>query len=179
MKRNRLIWFFSLLFCCTLLAAQKVTVEGTVTGFPDSEVLMGASVSVKGTTQGTITDLDGKYSLSVASDATLVFSYLGYETKEVAVKNRSLINVSLKADAQDLEEVVVVGTILKKSDLTGAVSSVSAKVLEEKPVTNINQALQGRVAGVFISNAAKPGVMTQRLKSVVLILLTEVLTLSM
>ena len=121
MKRNRLIWFFSLLFCCTLLAAQKVTVEGTVTGFPDSEVLMGASVSVKGTTQGTITDLDGKYSLSVASDATLVFSYLGYETKEVAVKNRSLINVSLKADAQDLEEVVVVGTILKKSDLTGAV----------------------------------------------------------
>ena len=157
MKRNRLIWFFSLLFCCTLLAAQKVTVEGTVTGFPDSEVLMGASVSVKGTTQGTITDLDGKYSLSVASDATLVFSYLGYETKEVAVKNRSLINVSLKADAQDLEEVVVVGTILKKSDLTGAVSSVSAKVLEEKPVTNINQALQGRVAGVFISNAAKPG----------------------
>lgn len=157
MKRNRLIWFFSLLFCCTLLAAQKVTVEGTVTGFPDSEVLMGASVSVKGTTQGTITDLDGKYSFSVASDATLVFSYLGYETKEVAVKNRSLINVSLKADAQDLEEVVVVGTILKKSDLTGAVSSVSAKVLEEKPVTNINQALQGRVAGVFISNAAKPG----------------------
>ena len=157
MKRNRLIWFFSLLFCCTLLAAQKVTVEGTVTGFPDSEVLMGASVSVKGTTQGTITDLDGKYSLSVAADATLVFSYLGYETKEVAVKNRSLINVSLKADAQDLEEVVVVGTILKKSDLTGAVSSVSAKVLEEKPVTNINQALQGRVAGVFISNAAKPG----------------------
>ena len=157
MKRNRLIWFFSLLFCCTLLAAQKVTVEGTVTGFPDSEVLMGASVSVKGTTQGTITDLDGKYSFSVASDATLVFSYLGYETKEVAVKDRSLINVSLKADAQDLEEVVVVGTILKKSDLTGAVSSVSAKVLEEKPVTNINQALQGRVAGVFISNAAKPG----------------------
>ena len=157
MKRNRLIWFFSLLFCCTLLAAQKVTVEGTVTGFPDSEVLMGASVSVKGTTQGTITDLDGKYSFSVASDATLVFSYLGYETKEVAVKDRSLINVSLKADAQDLEEVVVVGTHLKKSDLTGAVSSVSAKVLEEKPVTNINQALQGRVAGVFISNAAKPG----------------------
>ena len=93
----------------------------------------------------------------MASGTTLVFSYLGYETKEVAVKNRSLINVSLKADAQDLEEVVVVGTILKKSDLTGAVSSVSAKVLEEKPVTNINQALQGRVAGVFISNAAKPG----------------------
>ena len=106
---------------------------------------------------GTVTDIDGKYSLSVPSDAILVFSYLGYETEEVAVRNRSLINVSLKTSSQDLEEVVVVGTILKKSDLTGAVSSVSAKVLEEKPVTSINQALQGRVAGVLISNAAKPG----------------------
>ncbi|KAA3702277.1 SusC/RagA family TonB-linked outer membrane protein, partial [Bacteroides salyersiae] len=157
MKRNRLIWFFSLLFCCTLLAAQSITVEGTVTGNLDSEVLIGASISVKGTTMGTVTDIDGKYSLSVPSDAILVFSYLGYETEEVAVRNRSLINVSLKTSSQDLEEVVVVGTILKKSDLTGAVSSVSAKVLEEKPVTSINQALQGRVAGVLISNAAKPG----------------------
>ena len=157
MKRNRLICFFSLLFCCTLLAAQSITVEGTVTGNLDSEVLIGASISVKGTTMGTVTDIDGKYSLSVPSDAILVFSYLGYETEEVAVRNRSLINVSLKTSSQDLEEVVVVGTILKKSDLTGAVSSVSAKVLEEKPVTSINQALQGRVAGVLISNAAKPG----------------------
>lgn len=132
MKRNRLIWFFSLLFCCTLLAAQSITVEGTVTGNLDSEVLIGASISVKGTTMGTVTDIDGKYSLSVPSDAILVFSYLGYETEEVAVRNRSLINVSLKTSSQDLEEVVVVGTILKKSDLTGAVSSVSAKVLEEK-----------------------------------------------
>ena len=70
---------------------------------------------------GTVTDIDGKYSLSVPSDAILVFSYLGYETEEVAVRNRSLINVSLKTSSQDLEEVVVVGTILKKSDLTGAV----------------------------------------------------------
>ena len=111
----------------------------TVTGNLDSEVLIGASISVKGTTMGTVTDIDGKYSLSVPSDAILVFSYLGYETEEVAVRNRSLINVSLKTSSQDLEEVVVVGTILKKSDLTGAVSSVSAKVLEEKPVTSINQ----------------------------------------
>ena len=162
MKRNRLIWFFSLLFCCTLLAAQKVTVEGTVTGFPDSEVLMGASVSVKGTTQGTITDLDGKYSLSVAADATLVFSYLGYETKEVAVKNRSLINVSLKADAQDLEEVVVVGTILKKRN---------------RLLTLIRHCKD--VLLVYLFPMLLNLVMTQRLKSVVLILLMEVLTLSM
>lgn len=157
MKRNRLSWFFPLLFCCTLLAAQNRIVKGTVTSKLDSEVLIGASISVKGTTMGTITDIDGKYSLSVPADAILVFSYLGYETEEVTVRNRSLINVALKASTQDLEEVVVVGTIMKKSDLTGAVSSVSAKVLEEKPVTSINQALQGRVAGVLISNAAKPG----------------------
>ena len=81
MKRNRLICFFSLLFCCTLLAAQSITVEGTVTGNLDSEVLIGASISVKGTTMGTVTDIDGKYSLSVPSDAILVFSYLGYETE--------------------------------------------------------------------------------------------------
>ena len=145
------------MFCCTLMMAQNKIVKGTVTGYPEAEVLIGASVSVKGTSQGTITDIDGKYSISVPSDAVLVFSYLGYATKEIPVKNQAVLNVSLQSSAQDIEEVIVVGTSLKKSDLTGAVTSVSAKVLEEKPVTNINEALQGRVAGVFVSNAAKPG----------------------
>lgn len=158
MKRNRRIYFsFLFMFCCTLMMAQNRIVKGTVTGYPEAEVLIGASVSVKGTSQGTITDIDGKYSISVPSDAVLVFSYLGYATKEVPVKNQAVLNVSLQSSAQDIEEVIVVGTSLKKSDLTGAVTSVSAKVLEEKPVTNINEALQGRVAGVFVSNAAKPG----------------------
>lgn len=158
MKRNRRIYFsFLFMFCCTLMMAQNKIVKGTVTGYPEAEVLIGASVSVKGTSQGTITDIDGKYSISVPSDAVLVFSYLGYATKEIPVKNQAVLNVSLQSSAQDIEEVIVVGTSLKKSDLTGAVTSVSAKVLEEKPVTNINEALQGRVAGVFVSNAAKPG----------------------
>lgn len=158
MKRNRRIYFsFLFMFCCTLMMAQNKIVKGTVTGYPEAEVLIGASVSVKGTSQGTITDIDGKYSISIPSDAVLVFSYLGYATKEVPVKNQAVLNVSLQSSAQDIEEVIVVGTSLKKSDLTGAVTSVSAKVLEEKPVTNINEALQGRVAGVFVSNAAKPG----------------------
>ena len=158
MKRNRRIYFsFLFMFCCTLMMAQNNIVKGTVTGYPEAEVLIGASVSVKGTSQGTITDIDGKYSISVPSDAVLVFSYLGYATKEIPVKNQAVLNVSLQSSAQDIEEVIVVGTSLKKSDLTGAVTSVSAKVLEEKPVTNINEALQGRVAGVFVSNAAKPG----------------------
>ena len=145
------------MYCCTLMMAQYKIVIGSVTGYPEAEVLIGASVSVKGTSQGTITDIDGKYSISVPSDAVLVFSYLGYATKEIPVKNQAVLNVSLQSSAQDIEEVIVVGTSLKKSDLTGAVTSVSAKVLEEKPVTNINEALQGRVAGVFVSNAAKPG----------------------
>lgn len=158
MKKNKYFVFsFLFLFCCTLLSAQNKTVTGYVTDAGNKESLIGASVTVKGTTQGTITDLNGYYTLSVPQDATLVFSYLGYITKEVTVNGQSVINAALGADTQDLEEVVVVGTTMKKSDLTGAVASVSSKVLEEKPVTSINEALQGRVAGVFVSNAAKPG----------------------
>jgi TonB-linked SusC/RagA family outer membrane protein len=106
---------------------------------------------------GTITDIDGNYNISIPENATLTFSYIGYLTKEIAVKNQTTINVLLEEDLQSLDEVIIVGVSLKKSDLTGAVGSVSSKVLEEKPVTSINQAIQGRVAGVLINSAAKPG----------------------
>ena len=135
--------------------AQQITVSGTVTD--GSEPLIGASVTVKGVSQGVVTDIDGKYSLSVSPNATLIINYLGYEKQEIAVNSRALINIVLKTDERSLDEVVVVGVSMKKSDLTGAVGSVSAKTLEEKPVISINEALQGRVAGVFVSNAAKPG----------------------
>jgi TonB-linked SusC/RagA family outer membrane protein len=146
-----------LLFFSSAVFAQQITVRGTVTESFGSETLPGASVKAKGSTQGTMTDIDGNYTLSVDPGATLVISYLGYVTQEIAVGKQTVINVTLVSDEQGLDEVVIVGAILKKSDLTGAVGSISAKVLEEKPVTNINQALQGRVAGVFVSNAAKPG----------------------
>lgn len=156
MKKTQFIVLSLLLFFCLPVLAQNITVSGTVTDASNAETLIGVSVVVKGTTTGAITDVDGKYSLSVPPNAVLLFTYLGYTDKEVSVKNQSVINVALSNDAYGLDEVVIVGTSMKKSDLTGAIGSVSGKVLTEKPVTNINQALQGRVAGVLISSAAKP-----------------------
>ncbi|KAA6346722.1 TonB-dependent receptor SusC [termite gut metagenome] len=135
---------------------QNKSVSGTVTD-ADGNSIIGAGILIKGFTQGTITDLDGRFTLDVPSGAVLVVSYVGYESKEVSVENRATLLIILKENTQLLDEVIVVGASLKKSDLTGAVGSVNAKVLEEKPVTTINQAIQGRVAGVFISNSARPG----------------------
>lgn len=147
----------SLLFFCFPILAQNTTVSGTVTDASNSESLIGVNVVAKGTTIGTVTDFDGRYSLNVPTGTTLLFTYIGYEAQEIAVRNQTVINVKMKSDALDLDEVVVVGTTMRKSDLTGAVGSVSGKTLEEKPVTSINDALQGRVAGVLINSAAKPG----------------------
>ena len=143
-----------MLFGSVAFAQQQITVNGTVTD--GSDALIGVSVTVKGASQGAITDTDGKYELSVSPNATLVFTYLGYAKQEVAVNNRKSINIVMKTDEQTLDEVVVVGVSMKKSDLTGAVSNVSNKTLQERPVTNITQALQGNASGVFVSNAARP-----------------------
>lgn len=136
--------------------AQSINVTGVVTDGLTKEPLTGVSVVVKGTTTGTFTDIEGRYSISAAKNAALVFSFLGFESKEVPVTGE-IINISLESQDFQIDEVVVVGAVMKKSDLTGAVSGVSGKVLQERPVTNINQALQGRVAGVLINSAAKPG----------------------
>ena len=146
-----------LVLCCGTMFAQNATITGIITDANTSEPLLGASVVLKGTTQGTVSDMDGNYSITATPGVTLVFSYIGYDTKEIRVGNQNVINVALSEDSQSIDEVIVVGTVMRKSDLTGAVSSVSGEVLKEKPVTDINQALQGRVAGVFISSAAKPG----------------------
>lgn len=154
MKKTHFLILF--IFITSSVFAQNILVSGKVTDASNSEGLIGVSIVVKDGNTGTITDVNGRYSLTVSPDATLIFSYIGYKTKEVAVNNQNLIYVSMLSDALDLDEVIVVGTVMKKSDLTGAVGSVSGKVLEERPVTNINQALQGRVAGVLINNAARP-----------------------
>lgn len=156
--RKTLLLFFSLLLLCYLpLVAQNISIEGTVTDASTSESLVGVSVVVKGSTVGTITDVKGNFELSVPADGTLVFGYIGYVTQEIPVKDRKIIRVALVSDVQDLDEVIIVGASMRKSDLTGAVGSVSSKVMEEKPVTSVNQAIQGRVAGVLINSAAKPG----------------------
>ena len=146
-----------LVLCCGTMFAQNATITGIITDANTSEPLLGASVVLKGTTQGTVSDMDGNYSITATPGATLVFSYIGYDTKEIRVGNQNVINVALSEDSQSIEEVTIVGTVMRKSDLTGAVGSVSSEILQEKPVTNINQAIQGRVAGVLISSAAKPG----------------------
>jgi len=139
------------------MVAQNINIDGTVKDASNSESLIGVSIVLKGTSLGTITDMNGNYRLSVPSDGTLVFSYIGYVSQEIAVKNQKSIRVALVGNTQDLDEVVIVGASMRKSDLTGAVASVSSKVLAEKPVISINQALEGRVAGVLINSAAKPG----------------------
>ncbi|SHK35198.1 TonB-linked outer membrane protein, SusC/RagA family [Reichenbachiella agariperforans] len=141
-------------------ASAQTTVTGVVTSSEDGESVPGATVLVKGTTNGTITDLDGKYSLSVPESATLVVSFVGFEQQEVAVGSRSVVDVSLNTDYKQLEEVVVVGYgTVKKSDNTGALSSVKSEELNAFPTLSAVQGLQGRAAGVQIqsTNGGQPG----------------------
>jgi TonB-dependent starch-binding outer membrane protein SusC len=139
--------------------AQDVTVSGTVKG-TDGTGLPGVTVQAKGTTKGTQTNIDGTYKLAgIAKNATLIFSFVGMETQEVAVGNRSVVDVVLKDDSKALEEVVVVGYgTVKKKDATGAVSAIGAKDFNQGIVTSPEQLMQGRVAGVAITqNNGEPG----------------------
>ncbi len=139
---------------------QDRTVTGKVTSGDDGQPFPGVNIVVKGTTIGTVTDNDGKFSLSVpSSESILVFSAIGYSTTEISVGTQTSIDVPLAADVTSLTEVVVVGYgSVKKSDVTGALSSVSAEQLKAVPVQSIAQALQGRAAGVDIATTShRPG----------------------
>lgn len=149
----RLVLLFVLFFIGTSAYAQNMTVTGRVIDDDGIEVI-GASVVVKGATGvGTITDLDGNYSLTVndASRDVLVFSYVGMTSQEVKVGGRKVINVTLKSDAVMLDEVVTIGyATVRKKDLTGSVSSVSSKDIASVPISDVTQALSGKVAGVQV-----------------------------
>ncbi|MDR0833493.1 MAG: TonB-dependent receptor [Candidatus Symbiothrix sp.] len=140
-------------FVCAQMNAQSRVVSGVVTD-PTGETIIGAGVSVKGTSVGTATDIDGKYSLSVPNDKnTLVVSYLGLKTKEVTITG-SVVNVSLEEDASQLDEFVVIGYgSVRKKDLTGAINTISGKEIVKVPVTSTAAALTGRLAGVQITTA--------------------------
>lgn len=133
-------------------------ITGTVVDAAGVPVI-GANVMVKGTTNGTITDIDGKFMLEVAKDAILQVSYIGYTNQEIPVGNQSILKIALKEDTQALDEVVVVGYgTMKKSDLTGSISNVKSEKLLNRPVTNITQSLQGKIAGVEVfQNSGAPG----------------------
>ena len=132
------------------------TVTGRVTSAEDNESLPGVNVLVKGTNQGTVTDMDGNYSIEVPSpESVLVFSSIGFVPKEVIVGIQQVINITLTADIQTLDEIVVVGYgTMKKSDLTGSVSSVSAEDFSNQPVQLSANILQGRAAGVTVTNVS-------------------------
>lgn len=135
----------------TQIKAQDITVTGTVTD--NFGPVIGVNVQVEGTTLGGITDIEGNYTLNnVPKNATLVFSYIGYQTQKIAVNGRSQINVKLAEDSEMLNEVVVVGYgVQRKSDLTGSVASVkTSDALKSVPTGNVSDALQGRMAGVSV-----------------------------
>ncbi len=144
----------------TAIVNADKTVSGKVLSTDDGAPLPGVSVVVKGTTTGTNTDGEGNFKVIVKNDAAvLVFSAVGFEKQEITVGNRSTINISLATDQKSLNEVVVVGYgTQRKSQMTGAISSVSAKEIQEMPITSLGQAMQGRVAGVDVSQSgSKPG----------------------
>ena len=151
-------FLFLFLMIPSWLSAQSLTVTGTVSD-KYGELLTGVSITEKGTTNGVASDINGGYSITVSRDATLEFNYLGYTSKSVSIGGQTLINVTLEEDAKVLSEVVVVGYgTQRRQDVTGAIASINSQVLKEVPAGNMQQALQGRIAGVNISQTStRPG----------------------
>lgn len=151
---------FLLLLCCLPFSAwAQSTVRGTVTSVEDGESLPGVNIVLKGTSTGTVTDVDGNYSLNAPADGILVFSSVGYVAEEVPINGRSTIDLELSPDIQSLSEIVVVGYgSVKKSDLTGSVASVKGEEINAFPTTNPVQAMAGRAPGVQVTqNTGAPG----------------------
>lgn len=155
-KMKNMRYMLLMLFAALSLgvSAQTIAVTGNVKD-ATGEPVIGASVVEKGkTSNGTITDLDGNFSLKVPANGSIIVSYIGMKTKEIAVKGQTKVNVTLEDDSKALDEVVVIGYgTVQKKDLTGSVSSVSAKQLESIPVSSASEALQGKMAGVQITTS--------------------------
>ena len=152
----RKILFLILMLSSVSIQAQNLIVKGVVSD--ESDVLPGVSIFVEGTSKGTISDINGKYSIEVKKGSKLVFSYVGYRTEEL-VANTPVLNVKMKTDAIQLEEAIVVGYAKqKKATLTGAVSSVSSETITKRSVASLSTALQGAMPGVTIQQTSgEPG----------------------
>ena len=138
--------------------AQQMTVTGVVKD-PTGEPVIGANVIIKGTTNGTVTDINGEFSIEAQSGSVLEVSYIGYLTKEITITNQNTLRVILVEDTKTLDEVVVIGYgTQKKADLTGSVANISTEKLSTQSNVNIGQALQGKIAGVdIVSQGGAPG----------------------
>lgn len=159
-KSLRLLTLTLTLFMTYSVFGQEVTVTGVVSFAGDGSALPGVNVIVKGTTNGTVTDFDGKYSINVApGDETLTFSFIGFTKQEIAINGQTEIDVTMTEDATALDEVVLVGygTQIKR-EVTGSVQTIDAEELADIPVSQVTQKLQGRLAGVQINQTTgKPG----------------------
>ena len=157
LQKKRALSLLGGLFITASVFGQNLTVTGTVKDVT-GEPVIGANVIQEGTSNGSITDIDGKFSLSIPKGSVLVISYIGYASQNVTVTGNQPLVITLKDDTELLDEVVVVGYgTMKKSDLTGAVGSVGAKDMKNSPISNVGQALQGKVAGLQIIDSGKPG----------------------
>ncbi|MCG9793086.1 SusC/RagA family TonB-linked outer membrane protein [Flavobacterium algicola] len=167
-KKTNLLWILALLisfmtnsgYASTTLIEQNKVITGTVISEDDNMGIPGVNVSVKGGKAGTVTDIDGKYSISVPANATLVFTYMGFTTQEIKVGSNSSINTTLKSDKNILDEVIVVGFgTQKKETLTGSVTQVKGDdILRGKGTSNATLALQGEVPGLVITrSSSRPG----------------------
>ena len=153
-KKSGIILFCLFLFVEVFAQTQKIA--GVVTD-ANEEAVIGASITIKGTTTGTVSGIDGSYALEATADATLIVSYIGYVSQEIPVAGRTLIDIRLQENEQLLEEVVVIGYgTIRKKDLTGAVSSVGSATLSNKAGQNLGQAMQGRLVGVYIVDNGNP-----------------------
>ncbi len=150
---KRICFLFAILvFMGSILSAQERRVTGTVTDATDGSTLPGVTVSVRGTTQGTITDANGQYVIAVSEGATLVFSFIGMVTETRVVGTESVINVVMSMDLATLQEIVVVGYgVQQRRDVSGAISSVSGDAIRTIPVQSFDQALQGKASGVNLT----------------------------
>ncbi|HCW07793.1 MAG TPA: SusC/RagA family TonB-linked outer membrane protein [Cytophagales bacterium] len=153
MKKIILLKFLLLMFCAGEAWAQTKTITGKLTSSDNAAPLPGVNILVTGSSIGTTSDADGNYSISATENDVLVFSFIGYTTKEILVGSQTMINVAMDADLKQLSEVIVVGYgTQEKRDLTGNISRITSSSLQNVPVTSIEQSMQGKAAGVFIES---------------------------
>ena len=147
----------TLTFMSSTMAQEKV-ISGKITDAENGEPIIGVNILIKGTAIGTISDIDGNYRLNVTEGTTLIFSSVGYESKEIPIENQSVINLEMAQDFQQLKELVVVGYgTQKKSEITSSISQVDGKTIAEVPVSNVAMSLQGRASGVELLTDGTPG----------------------
>ena len=153
---KKLLLFIAIIcFSSVTTFSQEAEVSGTVTDATDGSTLPGASVVIKGTTQGTVSNIDGNYNIVVAPNTTLVFSFMGFETQEIVAQPNTIVNVALIPQATNLDELIIVGYgVQKKKDATGSITAVDSKEFNTGAITSPTELVMGKIAGVQITTGS-------------------------